>query len=98
MPGTGSSITSTITVSAAGAFDGFTALACFRGAFFAAVRLGLAGLAPAPFAAFLRKDAEDWRAFPRTVARFLGCTRVRFFCLAMIGFPHKGLSLSTDVD
>ncbi len=79
-PGAGCSITSTATVSIAGATDGFT----FRAAFFTGAGLGLA-LATVRFVAFATLDAL--RVLPRlaelrSFARF--CTFDAFLRLAMI--------------
>jgi hypothetical protein len=76
-PGAGCSITSTATVSIAGATD------CLirRAAFFTGARLGLA-LATVGFIAFTAFDGL--RAFGRAVAPFLICTFDCFLRLAMI--------------
>jgi hypothetical protein len=81
-PGAGCSITSTATVSIAGAADGFT----FRAAFFTGAGLGLA-VAAVRFVAFAALDTL--RALPRAAdfalrsfARF--CTFDAFLRLAMI--------------
>jgi len=81
-PGVGCSITSTATVSIAGA-DGFT----FRATFFTDAGLGLA-LATVRFVAFPRADLATFRALARAAVplgsfpRF--CTFDRFLRLAMI--------------
>jgi hypothetical protein len=84
-PGTGSSITSTVSVSTARLLGGFIDLFFFRAAFFAPTSLGLAlaerflgvGFATIRFAGFARADFEALRVLPRpvdfsfrTVARF----------------------------
>jgi hypothetical protein len=91
-PGAGCSITSTATVSTAGAIGGFT----FRTAFFAGARLGLA-LAAVRFAAL-----ATLRALPRVAVFPFGsfprfCTFARFLLLAMIrpalvGGPQRMMS------
>jgi hypothetical protein len=82
-PGVDCSITSTATVSIAGAADGFT----FRATFFTDAGLGLA-LATVRFVAFPRADLATFRALARAAVplgsfpRF--CTFDRFLRLVMI--------------
>jgi hypothetical protein len=77
-PGAGCSITSTATVSTAGAAGRFT----FRAAFFTGAVLGLA-LATVRFVALALADLVALRALPR-VAEFRFCTFDPFLRLAMI--------------
>jgi hypothetical protein len=83
-PGAGCSITSTATVSTAGATGCFT----FRAAFFTVARLGLA-LATVRFVAFPLADLDTLRALPRVADFLLGsfprfCTFDRFLRLATV--------------
>ena len=80
-PGAGCSVTSTATVSTAGAAGRFT----FRAAFFTGAVLGLA-LATVRFVALALADLVALRALPRAVAAFLFGAFDCFLRLAMI-FP-----------
>ena len=82
-PGAGCSITSTATVSTAGATGCFTRHTSFRAAFFAGARLGL-GLAIVRFVAFSCADLDTLRALGRAVPPFLFCTFDRVLRLAMV--------------
>ena len=78
-PGAGCSVTSTATVSTAGAAGRFT----FRAAFFTGAVLGLA-LATVRFVALALADLVTLRVLPRAVAAFLFGAFDCFLRLAMI--------------